>query len=128
MPPEPGSPDSWMRFARSDLALARQRPGQDVVLEALCFHAQQAAEKALKAVLIYFGIPAPRTHSIERLVGLLPGSIEPTPALVQAAVLTDYAVAFRYPGDEESVTEQDHAEAARIAGAVVAWAEDLLRR
>ena len=53
-PPErfaPDDPREWMNRARSDLALAKNRiPG--AYLEDLCFEAQQAAEKAVKAVLI----------------------------------------------------------------------------
>jgi HEPN domain-containing protein len=41
----------WINRARSDLALARAKP-EGVYLEDLCFHAQQAAEKAIKALLI----------------------------------------------------------------------------
>jgi HEPN domain-containing protein len=53
MPPdraEAGSSEEWLRPAQSDLNLARlgrHQPG--VLLEQVCFHAQQAAEKALKA-------------------------------------------------------------------------------
>ncbi len=47
---EPGSPADWLRHAASDLKLARIARPPEVLLEALCFHAQQAAEKALKAV------------------------------------------------------------------------------
>jgi len=126
MRPEAGSPAAWMRFARSDLAIARGGPDPEILLEGLCFHAQQAAEKAIKAVLIQFGIPASRTHSIEHLVGLLPASIERIPVLTQAAGLTQYAVEFRYPTDEESVTDQEHAEAVCIAERVICWAEELV--
>lgn len=48
MPPEvyaPGSPADWLRYAYSDLALAGITPLPQVLLEQLCFHAQQAAEK-----------------------------------------------------------------------------------
>jgi HEPN domain-containing protein len=127
MQPEAGSPAAWMRFARSDLAIARGGPDPEILLEGLCFHAQQAAEKAIKAVLIQFGIPAPRTHSIEHLVGLLPASIERVPVLTQAAGLTQYAVEFRYPSDEESVTDEEHAEAVHIAERVICWAEELIK-
>ena len=51
MPPEvyaPGSPADWLRHAYSDLALAGVTPLPQVLLEQLCFHAQQAAEKPLK--------------------------------------------------------------------------------
>ncbi len=37
-----------------------------------CFHAEQAAEKALKALLVAGGIDPPRTHDLELLAGLLP--------------------------------------------------------
>jgi hypothetical protein len=69
MPPERFSPDDpreWLNRARSNLALAKaQIP--DVYLEDLCFDAQQAAEKALKALLIkrevVFPCPWGRAHS-----------------------------------------------------------------
>ncbi len=59
---EPGSPADWLRHAPSDLELARIARPPEVLLEALCFHAQQAAEKALKAVLIAHRIPFPKTY------------------------------------------------------------------
>ena len=50
----PGSPREWIEHARSDLALARLgRDAQDVLPAQVCFHAQQAVEKALKAVLLF---------------------------------------------------------------------------
>jgi HEPN domain-containing protein len=60
MPDEPvekGSFQDWLVYARSDLELARRGKSPAILLETLCFHAQQAAEKALKAVLIHLGIP-----------------------------------------------------------------------
>ena len=48
----PGSPTDWLRHAYSDLALASITPSSQILLEQLCFHAQQAAEKALKAILV----------------------------------------------------------------------------
>lgn len=47
-----GSPDDWLRHAYSDLELARVALPAKVLLELLCFHAQQAAEKSLKAVYL----------------------------------------------------------------------------
>lgn len=57
MPPEregPGDPREWLRRARSKLVRAqadRNLPG--VLYEDLCFDAQQAAEKSLRAVLVH---------------------------------------------------------------------------
>jgi HEPN domain-containing protein len=60
----------WISRARSDLALARAKP-QGVYLEDLCFHAQQAAEKAIKALLIRHDIEFPYVHDIAALMLLL---------------------------------------------------------
>lgn len=59
----PGSPDDWLSHARSDLALAEISPPEDVMLEGLCFHAQQAVEKAIKA-LSYPTTSSSREHTI----------------------------------------------------------------
>ena len=67
-PPEAGSVAHWLRVATSDLFIARMQPSEDLLVELLCFHAQQAAEKGIKAILTYHGIQVPRTHSIEKLL------------------------------------------------------------
>ncbi len=75
MPPEthaPGSAADWLRHAYSDLALARTTPLPPILFEDLCFHAQQAAEKAIKAILVAYNIPVPRTHNLRTLFDLLP--------------------------------------------------------
>ena len=60
MPPErpqPGSAQDWLRYAGSDLELARMSASPNVMLESLCYHAQQCAEKSLKAVLVALSCP-----------------------------------------------------------------------
>ena len=118
-----GSPEDWIRRARSDLTLAQTSPEVGVLLEDLCFHAQQAAEKAFKAVLIARSVSVPRTHSITRLLELMPESGALPQAVREAAVLTDYAVATRYPGAYEPVEDQEYREAVVLAESVVSWAE-----
>ena len=88
----PGSPSDWLRYAISDLKLACVARPTEVLLEALCFHAQQAAEKALKSVLVANDIPFPKTHNLRTLLDLLPEDITPPPEVQDAASLTDYAV------------------------------------
>lgn len=44
-----GSPDDWLEHAASDLKVARLAH-EEILSEHVCFHAQQAAEKAIKAV------------------------------------------------------------------------------
>ena len=64
----PGSPHDWMRRARSDLALACAPRPDGVLYEDLCYHAQQAAEKALKAIYRYREREFSYTHDIGELV------------------------------------------------------------
>jgi HEPN domain-containing protein len=107
--PEPGSPADWLRYARSDLAVAQLSAPPTVLFETLCFHLQQAAEKALKAVLIQLGVSIARTHNLKTLMELVPTTCQMPPAVALAASLTDYAVTSRYPGDHEAITEEEYA-------------------
>ena len=67
---DPDSPRDWLLHAESDLIMARDpRPG--VFYESLCFHAQQAAEKAIKAVIKQQGVDFPYVHNIVKLIAIL---------------------------------------------------------
>ena len=46
-----------------------------MIFETLCFHAQQAAEKAIKAVLVAEGADLPRTHDLGVLFAAVPLSV-----------------------------------------------------
>ena len=66
----PDDPREWMNRARSNLARLKSRvPG--VYLEDFCFDAQQAAEKAIKAVMIARSIEFPYVHDLDHLLSLL---------------------------------------------------------
>ena len=75
MPLEKGSPQDWLIHAESDLQLAATGKSPKVLYETLCFHAQQAVEKALKAVLIANNVPSTKTHNIGSLLGMLPVNV-----------------------------------------------------
>jgi HEPN domain-containing protein len=122
-----GSPESWLQYANSDLELARISKPQNVLFETLCFHAQQAAEKAIKALLIAKKITFPKTHSIRMLLDLLPPEIKQPPELQESAILTDYAVISRYPGDLEAIDEEEYQRAVNLAKSVVEWAESYIQ-
>lgn len=126
MPPDPGSPADWLRHARSDLALAKVTATEHVLRETLCFHAQQAAEKSLKAVLILRGIPFPKTHNLAVLLDVLPDTLQGRDDIAESLSLTQYAVDTRYPGTEEPIGDAEYAEAIRLAEAVWQWAEVLV--
>ena len=117
-------PREWMNRARSNLVLAKNRVPQ-AYLEDLCFDAQQAAEKAIKAVMIARGIVFPYSHDLARLLTILESHTERIPDAIRRAVqLTRFATHTRYPSVEEPVSEQEYAEAIAIAEAVVRWAEE----
>jgi len=124
--PEPGSPSDWLRHAASDLELAQVERTPVILLEGLCFHAQQAAEKSLKAVLIAHDIAFPKTHNIRTLLDHIPRNLTVPDEIEAAAGLTDYAVLARYPAEIEPITEAEYHDAIRLAEAVVSWAKRLV--
>ncbi len=82
-------------LAAVDLSRRRKRP----LWSGVCFHAQQCAEKYLKARMEEAGLAVLRTHDLDILLNQLLG-VEPLWAAFRPAaqMLTDYAVDFRYPG------------------------------
>jgi len=89
-----------MRKGDSDLADARRTVGSDGPYDTACFHAQQAAEKYLKALIALHGRPIPRTHDLEELERSCQ-EIKPLPELGQLDLseLTGYAVELRYDAE-----------------------------
>ena len=126
-PPErfpPDDPREWLNRAASSLALAGLR-GPEIYLEDLCLQAQQAAEKAIKAVMIARNIEFPYVHDLAVLLTILEERGEDVPESVwRAERLTRFAVVTRYPGTEPAVTEAQLREALETAKVVVRWAED----
>ncbi len=122
----PDDPREWMGRARGNLARAKRRAPGDY-LEDLCLDAQQAAEKALKAVLISRGVEFPYTHDVGRLLSLLEVAGNVIPEEVRRAeILSDYAWASRYPSAAPPISEQAYADAIRMAEAVVRWVDKRL--
>ena len=128
-PPERFSPDDpreWLNRARSNLALAKNRV-PDAYLEDLCFEAQQAAEKAIKAMLIRSDVDFPYVHDLARLLSLLEEAGEAIPDIVRkAGELTPYALITRYPGPARPVTQEEYEDAVKTSEAVVQWTEGRL--
>ena len=120
------APSRWLSNARADLAIAGITLPPGGLYEQLCFHAQQAAEKSIKAVLLKMGVNFPFTHNLQALMDLLPPELAPTPVPTDAVDLNPYAVTARYPGETEPVTEEEYLDALRIAENVVSWAETVV--
>jgi len=126
-PSKPDNPGDWLARARSNLLLAETGHQRGVFLEDLCFEAQQAAEKALKAACVYFEIEFPKTHSLTVLTALLEHAGVQLPSEVQEAdPLTAYAVQARYPDWDEAVTEAEYQQALSVSRNVIAWAEKII--
>jgi HEPN domain-containing protein len=123
-----GIPAQWITHAESDLRLGRLGADDPAVLrEQVCFHAQQAAEKALKAVLLSREIEFPYTHDIKGLLKIAEtNGVAIPPAIKQASLLTPYAVETRYPGDWMDITGSDVQEALQIAEHTILWAKNIL--
>src|SRR5207249_2709595 len=99
-----------------------------VDLEDLCFEAQQAAEKSIKAVFIKRGQRFPFSHDLDKLLRLLEhNGLKIAKYVNDAKELTQYAHVTRYPG-LTLVTARDYRRAVRIAAAVLRWAERQVSR
>lgn len=98
----------WLKKAEEDLAgaLHLQRRRKQPLPDLVCFHCQQAAEKFLKAFLIYKEVSFAKTHD---LLALLEPCAKHQPELElhreSFEVLNPYSVQFRYPGEEATVEE-----------------------
>ena len=118
----PGSPDEWLSRAHSDLALARIRLPSGGAYEDLCFHAQQAAEKAIKALYRARRLEFRYTHDIAELLnGLRTSGVDIPEAVREAVELSTYAWQARYPGVQEPATDEDHLRTVELADRVVRW-------
>lgn len=112
----------WVRRAHADMTVAALTDDERIAPEIVAFHAQQAAEKMLKALLVLCQVDFLRTHSIGALLTLCEeAGFDGVQELVEASSLTRYAVAARYPGEEEPVSRQEAEEAAKLAAQVFAW-------
>ncbi|MGH7151621.1 MAG: HEPN domain-containing protein [Planctomycetota bacterium] len=128
MPPEKPV-DRWLRKAAEDLRVAEilLKSGDPAIpYGAICFHAQQAAEKYLKGWLVSRGRPAPRTHSLLYLVSRAEGVDGRFRGLREIAErLTPFAVASRYPGDIPDPEEPEALKAIERAKAIRDFVERL---
>jgi HEPN domain-containing protein len=112
---------AWLRKARSDVLSARILVEHSpLVLGPAAFHCQQAAEKTLKAFLIWRSVPFERVHSLIYLMDLCEAQ-EPAFASLREETesLAPYAVEIRYPGDAPEISLDEARRA--VAGAEAVW-------
>lgn len=118
----------WLRFAREDLATAELIVEHDRPARQACFHAQQAAEKSIKAALIFLQTEFPYRHDLDFLRTLLPDGwlLKENPQ--DLAELTAWAVRARYPGSSREATEEGAKTAVEQARGVLDTALEDLKR
>lgn len=124
MTPQREEAQRFLRLAKRDqtaFAALLNTPAVDVAVA--CFHAQQAAEKALKAVMCLHGMEFRRTHDLEALADLL-RAVDVVPPVDGHALrcLTPYAVEFRY--DDETIHLISGEAAGQLVGLLLAWTEE----
>jgi len=76
MPPEAVIKEvkAWISKAENDFKnIKLVLPARDAPFDTVCFHAQQAAEKYIKAMLTFYGVPFSKTHDLPELLLLLLG-------------------------------------------------------
>ena len=117
----------WYRFALTDLQAARHlfESMNPKPLEIICYHCQQAAEKALKGFLISHGVRPPYIHDLEELC-LECMKHNPSFGEIQQVCqeLTNYGVPMRYPGDVE-IKETEAISALEKAKKICTFCSDL---
>lgn len=108
MRPEHEQAKQWLVKAEHDLRAAALALGaQPPITDVSAFHSQQAAEKALKAFLVHHVVAFDFVHDLQYLLDLcarMDGSLDDLAEA--AAILTPYAVKFRYPSGSEPTFEQ----------------------
>lgn len=121
----------WLAKARTDLALASVilEQGPDMDPWVCCFHAQQAAEKALKAVIVAQGTEPPHIHNLVALQALMPPDLDVGASVADLAELSASGRGARYVTDADGSEEPTWDEAAHavvVAGGILAAARAYL--
>jgi HEPN domain-containing protein len=119
--PDPAIVQLWIESARSDLAYAEMAPPPDAGYEQGCFHAQQAVEKGLKALLLRHGQEPPYVHNIQVLLDRVAQYESDVAEIKEGATLTSYAVGTRYPSHHDPVTQEEWRIAAALAHRILEW-------
>ena len=122
---EPGQ--RWLRWADEDLVAAKHSAAYaDVAPRVACGLAQQAAEKAIKALLVASDMDPPKSHNLLRLARMLTEDRVRLLLEVDLEELTRWAIEGRYPEDLDEATANDATRAVELARQVTALAHRAL--
>lgn len=109
----------WLRQARNELGSAEvvfAASGLDP--DAACYLAQQAAEKAFKAVLVFLQVQYPFTHDLDAIREDIPADWDVRGEFRNLKKLSDWLFKARYPGGWAPPTRADARQATRLARAI----------
>jgi len=118
--------EEWLKRAYSSLELAKFSDNELVFYEDLCYQAQQAAEKGLKALLIYYGVEPQKTHNLFILLQELENFTEINDEIKDVLKLYNFAVQTRYPGDYDTIEKDEYKESILIAEKCLKWVKEKL--
>ena len=107
----------WVEKAEHDLRNAEHTLTlrEDCPFDTVAFHAQQCAEKYLKALLIAADIDPPKTHDLRALMQLVPSGTPLSLNIEHVTVLNRYSIEARYPGDWEPIDRPEAEEAVAVS-------------
>ncbi|MGK5088358.1 HEPN domain-containing protein [Bdellovibrionota bacterium FG-2] len=118
MPLDPRGQETkeWLAIARTDLDAGKSLATHEEFSSQASFHAQQSAEKTIKAFLVWHQERFKKDHDI-RYLGDLALKKDPTLAelIDEAVCLNPYAVTTRYPGFSDEIEESEVQIAISIA-------------
>ena len=117
----------WLDRAKSNLKISKTKMDKDIFYEDLCFQAQQAAEKAIKCLLIFCNVEPEKTHNLVTLIKELSKYTDVPEEINEIAILNDYAVQTRYPGDYTPINEDEYNNAIIITEKCIKWVEKKIK-
>jgi HEPN domain-containing protein len=116
----------WLKRAHSSLELAKYSENKAVCYEDLCFQAQQAVEKGLKGLLIFFGVEPEKTHNLFILLQKLEKYIEINDDTKKVLILHNYAVQTRYPGEYATIEQEEYEQVIKISEKCLQWIDEAI--
>jgi HEPN domain-containing protein len=110
----------WVEKAEEDLVLAEHglTMTERCPYDLICYHAQQCAEKYLKALLAWQTLRVPRTHDLRFLVRQMPADLKLDTELDHVITLNRYSIETRYPESWDDIERPEAERAIALARAV----------
>jgi len=122
MPPDSIEAARWLAYAVEDLEHGKL--GVSSFPRAAAWSFQQAAEKALKSLVLASGQPVPRVHDLAFLLHMVEGKFPHSSELLDAVMeLAEVSTVSRYPADMEEITTRDGLRFQRAATVIVEWCQ-----